>query len=302
MITGPGTQAVPLAELAKPQIGVEVPGQRQRPGLGPQVAGHGRPDRDTGTGADGSDRRGEAWGQHRGDDEDGAEEQRRDEPALRRGCVQHGRSPTAHHGQLVGQGRIDPRVGDRPGHVHAPGRDLVERVVVRDDVELAALVEGLDARRHRFGVAEVGAAAVEHPDLEVLEVRLFDRDRLGGGVVTLVVAPAEEHVPGLARPDVDGELLERDVLAARAFHSPSVPTDDAAVVAVRVEGVVLRPDAQVAGDAGQRVCGLGLMVVPSARYLSLGWIAASAPYGWLGSQAAKLSAMLSGIPRPLISQ
>ncbi len=153
-------------------------------------------------------------------------------------------------------GRVDPHVGDRTGHVHAPGGDLVQGVVVRDDVVLTALVQALVAGRLCAVDAQVRAAAVEHAEHLVGNLRHHDGHRVGLAVV-LGVVPAEQHVVGLAGADVDGELLVGEVLVAGAYDRLAVTAHHSAVVAVGVERVGLGADVQVPGHAAELVVTAG---------------------------------------------
>ena len=97
-------------------------------------------------------------------------------------------------------------------------------MVVRDDVVLTALVQGLDPRRHRLRGSQVRAAAVEDPDLLVREAGHGHRYGIRDGVVPLRVVPLEQDVPGLPGPKVDRELLEGEVFAGGALsHTAVIP-------------------------------------------------------------------------------
>ena len=96
---------------------------------------------------------------------------------------------------------------------------------------------------------------------------IVHRDRVGRAVI-LGVIPLEDHIPGLAGADVDGEFLHREILAAGAFQWISIAADHQTVLAVRVEGIFLRAHIDEALHGRDR---------DGVRRHQYGWMRARAP-------------------------
>src|SRR5581483_11346057 len=102
----------------------------------------------------------------------------------------------------VGQGGLDPPHRGEAAEAFVEVLELVERVAVPREVELAALVELRHRRRQLALLAEIRAAAVEGAVVlegQVLVLGDGDGERVGGAVELLLVHPPRQQVIGLAR-------------------------------------------------------------------------------------------------------